>query len=82
MNECQKIRNLLSELRDCEGSSAKAKAISLVNEAENCLQDAAGTLKQMDIDVRTHTGSERKALDEKLTKYKTSLSSSKADFER
>ena len=82
INECQKVKGLLAELRDCEASSAKGKSTSLVTETEKCIRDADATIKQMDVALRDHTGSDRKALDETLTKHKTSLSLCKADFAR
>lgn len=82
LNECQRVKGLLAELRDCEASSAKDKSVSLVTEAENFLHEADTTIRQMGIELRSHSGSDRKALDEMLTKHKTSVSLCKADFER
>ena len=75
----QEINKNLNELRQ---GSASEKAGALVKQIDALFIQATDLIKQMEVEVRSHDAATRKVLGDKVTAYKKSLASLKADFER
>lgn len=58
------------------------KVGTCVRHVDALISQSVDLIKQMEIEVRSHDAGTRKALGEKVTEYKKSLSNLRSDFER
>ena len=78
---CQEITKNISELKMAPNSETD-KISGLVRQVDGLLSQASELIKQMEVEVRSHDPATRKVLLEKVTQYKKSMLSHRADFER
>eukprot|EP01041_Mallomonas_annulata_P002496 gene2496-4852_t len=74
------ISNNISDLRTY--TTNPEKSTYLIGQIERLLSQAGELMKQMEVEVRSQDQATRKVLSDKVTQYKKSLASLKADFEK
>lgn len=79
--ECQKLSQCLLDLKG-SSSSGNVDPNETLSVMSNLIKDAARTLNEMEIEMRTQDVSVKKSLAEKLSFHRTTLSSYRVDFER
>lgn len=70
----------IGELKNLSNGSEKVS--SSIRHIDALISQSSDLIKQMEIEVRSHDSGTRRALGEKLSEYKKSLSSLRSDFER